>query len=194
METALNALWDGGVGPADRVSIVGAGVVGLLIGYLAARCPGTEVEMIDLDPARRTVSEALGLRFVSPEGAAADRDVVHHATGRDGGLATALSLAGDEARVVEMSWYGTRPVTVPLGGGFHSRRLTLTSSQVGKIAPGRRPRWTHARRLDAALALLDDHRLDALFDGESDLDDLPGIMAALADGRMTALCHRIRYP
>ena len=31
METALNALWDSGAGPGDRIVVVGAGVVGLLV-------------------------------------------------------------------------------------------------------------------------------------------------------------------
>ncbi len=194
METALNAIWDGGVGPADRVSVVGAGVVGLLIGYLAARCPGTDVEMIDVDPAKRSVTETLGMYFVSPKDAAGGRDIVYHATGHNGGLETALGLAGTEATVVEVSWYGDRPVTVSLGHGFHPDRLTLISSQVGSVSPSRRPRWTHARRLDAALTLLEDDRLDSLIDGESDLADLPDVMSALAEGRLSTLCHRIRYP
>ena len=42
METALNAVWDAAPGPADRIAIVGGGVVGLLIARLCARLPGAE--------------------------------------------------------------------------------------------------------------------------------------------------------
>jgi threonine dehydrogenase-like Zn-dependent dehydrogenase len=43
METALNALWDSGAGPGDRIVVVGAGVLGLLVTALAAKLPGAEV-------------------------------------------------------------------------------------------------------------------------------------------------------
>ena len=56
--------------------------------------------------------------------------------------------------MVELSWYGDGDMTAPLGEAFHSRRLRLISSQVGKVAPSHRPRWSHGRRLAAALALL----------------------------------------
>jgi threonine dehydrogenase-like Zn-dependent dehydrogenase len=63
METALNALWDSGSGPADRIVIVGAGVVGLLVAYLAARLPGAEVTVVDVDESRRGVVESFGAKF-----------------------------------------------------------------------------------------------------------------------------------
>ena len=103
------------------------------------------------------------LGFATPDAAPADCDLVFHASATAAGLATALDLAGDEATVVELSWYGAGDVAVPLGGAFHSRRLKLISSQVGKVAPSHRARWTHRQRLEAALELLaDDPQLDAL--------------------------------
>lgn len=194
METALNALWDAGVGPADRVAVVGAGVIGLLVTALAAAIPGVRPLVIDPDPGRRAIVEALGgIHAADGSGADADHDVVFHASGRPAGLTTALALAGREALIVELSWYGDAPVTVPLGEAFHARRLVLKSSQVGAVSPGRRPRWSHARRLAAALALLADPRLDGLISGESPFAALPSVMAGLACGTLPALCHRIRY-
>jgi hypothetical protein len=105
---------------------------------------------------------------------------------------TALRLAGTEATVVELSWFGDREVALPLGGAFHARRLTLRSSQVGSLPPAQRPRWTHRRRLELALALLADPALDVLIGGESAFAGLPAAMARLADA--DALCHRIVYP
>jgi len=160
METALNALWDSGVGPADRIAIVGGGSVGLLIAALAAGLPGASVTLIDPDPAR----QALATNFdvgIDPA-AAQEADVVFHASGVPAGLQTALDLAGMEACVVELSWYGTKPVAVSLGGAFHAKRLRLISSQVGQVSPGRRPRWSYGRRLASALKLLGDARFDAL--------------------------------
>lgn len=193
METTLNALWDSGIGPGDRVAVVGLGVVGALIGYLAARVPGTDVLGIDIAGGRAPMAKALGMPFATAAPAGFDADVVVHASGSAAGLATSLALAGIEATVLEASWHGSQSVPLPLGEAFHSRRLTLRSTQVGMVAPSRRPRWSYARRMAKALSLLVDPALDVLIDGESAFTSLPETMAALADGRLHALCHRIRY-
>ncbi len=194
METALNATWDGAPAPADRIAIVGAGVVGLLIAYLCSRLPGAAVTVVDIAPARADLAHALGLRFATPEQAPGECDLVFHASGSAGGLATALRLAGEEAAVVEMSWYGAGDVAVPLGDVFHSRRLRVIASQVGRVAPSHRPRWTTGRRLQAALSLLRDRALDALLAPPVPFADLPeklsGILRADGDGR----CPLVQYP
>jgi hypothetical protein len=194
METALNAVWDAAPGPADRIAIVGAGVVGSLVGYLCGRLPGAEVTLVDINPARAELARALGVGFARPEAAKGDCDLVVHASGNPGGLDTALALAGEEATVLEMSWYGDAPVTASLGGAFHSRRLRLISSQVGKIAPSHRPRWTHGRRLAAALALLTDARLDALLAPAVAFADLPRRLPDILDAGSGILCQPITYP
>jgi hypothetical protein len=193
LETAVNALWDAGLGAGDRVAVVGGGVVGCLTAWLAARTPGTRVELVDVDPARAAVARALGVEFARPGDASGAADLVFHASGQSEGLACALGLAGFEARVVELSWYGDRPVTVPLGEAFHAGRLTLLSSQVGQVSPGRRPRWDHRRRLMLAVSLLTDPRLDVLLGEEHPLEALPGVMARLAAPAAGVLCERVRY-
>ncbi|MGH6770960.1 MAG: zinc-dependent alcohol dehydrogenase [Xanthobacteraceae bacterium] len=194
METALNAVWDGAPGPADRIAIVGGGVVGLLIARLCAKLPGVDVTVVDVTQARAVPAKALGAGFASPEAAPTDCDLVFHASASEAGLATALGLAGTEATVVELSWYGSGDVAVPLGGSFHSRRLRLVSSQVGMVAPSRRPRWTLARRLTAALALLDDPALDVLLGSPVDFADLPARLPALLAADSDVVCPLIRYP
>jgi NADPH:quinone reductase-like Zn-dependent oxidoreductase len=193
METALNAVWDAAPGPADRIAIVGAGVVGSLVAYLCGRLPGAEVTLVDVNPTRAELARALGVSFAGPETAKGDCDLVVHASGNGSGLGTALALAGEEATVLEMSWYGDAPVTAPLGGAFHSRRLRLVSSQVGRIAPSHRPRWTHARRLAAALALLGDARLDALLAPAIAFHDLPRRLPDILDAGSGILCQPITY-
>jgi len=195
LETALNVVWDGGIGPADRVAVVGAGVVGALAAWLCGRIPGTAVQLIDVRPERASLAEALGVGFAAPDAADLDRDVVIEASGAEGGLATALGLAGLEATVVVASWYGAGPVAVPLGEAFHSRRLTLRSSQVGRVPPHRTPRFDPGRRLRAALALLADApELEALIGGETDFARLPDALAEITSPDSGSLCHRIRYP
>jgi threonine dehydrogenase-like Zn-dependent dehydrogenase len=192
METALTVLWDSGAAAGDRVAVVGAGVVGALTAYLAARLPGAEVWLLDVRDERAALARALGCRFARADAAPERCDVVVHASATAAGLAAAIACAGEEARVVEASWYGAGDVPAPLGAGFHSRRLALVASQVGRVPPGRAPRWTPRRRLETALALLADPALDALLSGETAFDALPArYHAILADP--ATLCHRIRY-
>lgn len=196
METAVNGSWDAEVGPGDRVVVVGAGVVGLLTAWICSRIPGVELTLLDPDARKAEVAAALSLPLVHDVAALEPgaADVVIHASGHPDGLARALPLAGLEGRVVEMSWFGDREVTLPLGEDFHARRLTIRSSQVGTIPPGRSSRWDYRRRLSLALRLLQAPALDALISGESAFDDLPSVMGALADPSELVLCHRIRYP
>ena len=194
METALNALWDAAPGPADRIAIVGAGVVGSLCAWLAGKLPGAEVTLIDIDKSRAAIATALGVRFALPDGAPGECDLVIHASASQAGLATALQLAGNEATVVELSWYGTGEIAVPLGEAFHSRRLRLISSQVGQVAPSHRPRWSHARRMEAALALLADPALDAVIAPAVDFHDLPAQLPKILTEPGGVLCQLVRYP
>lgn len=193
METAVNVIWDARPTAGDRILVVGAGVVGLLCGWLCRGIPGAEVIAVDVNPARAPVAAALGLAFRTDMPETADADLVIHASGHPDGLTSAMRAAGMEATIVEASWYGNRSVPLPLGEAFHSRRLTLRSSQVGHLNPQRRPRWTHARRLTLALDLLCDSRLDVLITGESRFEELPEVMARLCQAPGDTLCHRIRY-
>lgn len=194
METAVNGLWDAAPRLGDRVAVVGAGVVGGLVAALAARLPGVSVELIDTNPARAALAATLGCRFAEPAQATGDADLVIHASGHPDGLTTALALAGFEATVLEMSWYGDRPVSVPLGEAFHARRLILKSSQVGAVATAQRARWSYQRRLALALDLLADPVFDALLSDESAFDDLPRTLPRLVEAPAGTLCHVIRYP
>jgi len=193
METAMNGTWDAAPRIGDRIAIVGGGVSGCLLAYLCARLPGTEVMLIDINPDRRETAVALGAVFATPDEALPSGcDLVFHASGTAEGLALALSLAGFEATMVEMSWYGAKPVAVALGGSFHSQRLTILSSQVGSVSPARRARWDYRRRLTKALSLCADPRLDVLVRDETPFADIPARLPEIL-GAPGALCHLIRY-
>ena len=194
METAVNIVWDARPGPGDEIVVIGGGVVGLLAAFLCRDLPGAQVTVVDPNRSRAAVAAALGLAFSPepPDGATAD--LVIHASGHPAGLRAALGAAGHEATIVEASWYGASQVPLPLGEAFHARRLTIRSSQVGHVPPYRAPRWSRGRRLDLALSLLADARLDAVVTGESGFEELPAVLAALADEPGDTLCHRIRYP
>lgn len=192
VETAVNALWDAAPLVGDRVAVVGGGMVGCSVAALLARFPGVRVQLVDADPARAAVAEALGVGFATPEQALGECDLVVHASATEQGLTRSLELLAAEGTVVELSWYGDRKVTLPLGEAFHSRRLTLRGSQVGTVSPARANR-SYADRLVLALDLLADPALDALVTGESAFEDLPEVMPKIASGEIPALCHRVRY-
>lgn len=199
METALNAIWDSGIGPADKVVIVGAGIVGLLLTFLTARIPGTVVKVVDVSPARRQIVRDMGASFMAADTQLADAlgddaDVVFHTSASQPGLTTAINACGFEATLVELSWYGSKSVNVGLGGAFHSKRLRLISSQVGHVASSRRARWSHARRLAAAASFLNHDILDQLVTDSVAFDQLPAQMAAIFNNTGGGLAPVIAYP
>jgi hypothetical protein len=192
METALNAVWDA-EGRFAKVAVVGAGVVGALTGFVCRMLTGADVTLVDINPARASVAAALGLRFATPDEASAGCDLVFHASASSAGLATALGLARDEATIIELSWYGDAAVPVPLGGAFHSRRLKLVASQVGKVAPSHRATWSHRRRLEHAISLLADDRLDVLLEPAIAFEDLPDRLPFVLAAGSATLCQVIQY-
>ncbi|WP_028805645.1 zinc-dependent alcohol dehydrogenase [Streptomyces sp. 142MFCol3.1] len=193
VETAVNALWDAAPLVGDRIAVVGGGMVGCSVAALLARFPGVRVQLVDADPSRADIARALGVDFALPGDAAGECDLVVHASATEAGLTRSLELLTDEGTVLELSWYGDRRVSLPLGEAFHSRRLVVRSSQVGSVSPARRAGRTYADRLALALELLAEPAFDALVTGECVFGELPDVMAKLAAGSIPGLCHRVVY-
>ena len=194
VETAVNALWDAAPMVGDRVAVVGAGMVGCSVARLLAQLPGVDVVLVDVDPTRAEVAEALDVAFAHPAEATGGRDLVVHASATSAGLQRSLELLAPDGEVVDLSWYGDTRVQLDLGGAFHSGRLRVRGSQVGEVALSRRHRSTRGERLALALDLLRDPAYDALFSGASAFDELPELMAELSNGSRPAICHTITYP
>ncbi|WP_425575032.1 dehydrogenase [Nocardioides panacisoli] len=193
LETAVNAVWDAAPLVGDRVAVVGAGMVGCCVARLIAGIPGTEVTLVDPEATRADVATALGVGFADPSAAAPGRDLVVHTSATEAGLRRSLELVAREGTVLDLSWYGDREVSIPLGEAFHSSRLTIRASQVGAVSPARRGSRSHRDRLALALELLRDPAFDVLLTGSSPFDELPIVLAELASGARPALCHTIRY-
>ncbi|WP_328836179.1 zinc-binding alcohol dehydrogenase [Streptomyces europaeiscabiei] len=193
VETAVNALWDAAPLIGDRIAVVGGGMVGCSVAALLARYPGVRVQLVDADPARAEIARALGVDFALPGDALGECDLVVHASANETGLVRSLELLAAEGTVIELSWYGDRRIALPLGEAFHSRRLTIRSSQVGTVSPAGRVGRTYADRLALALELLADARFDALVTGECAFEELPDVMPKLASGELPGMCHRVRY-
>ena len=193
LETAINGLWDATPRIGDRTAVVGAGTLGCLVAWLLGQIPGVATELIDINVDKRSVAHELGVGFALPGEATPQADLVVHCSATQTGLTTALELAAFEARVVEMSWYGDQQVSIPLGEGFHAKRLSICSSQVGTLATGQRARWSARRRMELALRLLSAPALDVLITGEDRFESLPSVMERLATTPGNTLCHRIVY-
>jgi 2-desacetyl-2-hydroxyethyl bacteriochlorophyllide A dehydrogenase len=193
VETAVNALWDAAPLVGDRIAVVGAGMVGCCVAALAAKVPGARVQLVDVDESKAPVAAGLGVQFAAPADAQDDCDLVIHASATSAGLARSLSLLAMDGRVVDLSWYGDRAVTVPLGEDFHVRRLTIRSSQVGTVSPATQGRRSYADRLALSLALLADPAFDVLLTGTSPFEELPALLPRLVDGSQPALCHVVNY-
>ncbi|GFH36395.1 zinc-dependent alcohol dehydrogenase [Streptomyces pacificus] len=193
VETAVNALWDAAPLVGDRIAVVGAGMVGGSVAALLARYPGVRVQLVDPNPARAALAEALGVGFALPEEALGGCDLAVHASATEAGLTRSLELLAPEGTVLELSWYGDRRVSVPLGEAFHSGRLVLRGSQVGRVAEARRSRRSYADRLALSLELLADPVFDALITGECAFEELPSVLSRIAAGELPGLCHRVVY-
>ncbi|HEX6444458.1 MAG TPA: zinc-binding alcohol dehydrogenase [Streptosporangiales bacterium] len=191
VETAVNALWDAAPRIGDRACVVGAGMVGCCVARLLAQIPGTRVTLVDVDPARERVAAALGVAFARPDELGGEHEIVVHASATADGLRRCLELLAPGGTVTELSWYGSGEVSVPLGGGFHSRRLGVKASQVGVVAAARRETRSSRDRLALALELLRDPVYDCLLDGVTDFAELPAVLPRLAE--RPGLCHVIRY-
>ena len=193
VETAINAIWDAGPLLGDRVTVVGAGMVGCCVARLLRRFPAVHVELVDVDAGRADVAAALGVEFALPADAAGGRDLVVHASATSAGLQRSLELLAPEGTVIDLSWYGDSEVRLSLGGAFHTGRLSIRASQVSTLSPARSGRRTTDDRLALALDLLRDPAFDALLTGQSSFEELPDVMARLVAGSLSALCHTITY-
>ena len=193
METALNAIWDSNPLPGDEISVIGGGVIGCLVAYLVNKIPGTSVTLIDKNPIRHELAQLFGMQFSQTCNAVSNQDIVYHATGNPPGLDAAIEIAGNEAKIIEMSWYGSTESRINLGGAFHSKRLKILSSQVGQIAAERCSRWTHFRRLSMAIKLLNDPTLDKLLTHVFPFHDLEQEISTILATDNDILCPVIKY-
>jgi 2-desacetyl-2-hydroxyethyl bacteriochlorophyllide A dehydrogenase len=208
-ETAVNLVQDGRPLVGERVVVFGQGVVGLLTTALLAAMPLETLVTLDRHALRRQASLALGAQLaLDPAGAdTPDRltdvlanpdhrgaDLVFEVSGDPAVLDQALRATGYDGRIVIGSWYGEKRAALDLGGEFHRSRIRLISSQVSTLAPELRGRWTHARRLGTALALLQRVDPDKLITHRLPFSDAAEAYRLLADHPEQAIQVVLTYP
>jgi threonine dehydrogenase-like Zn-dependent dehydrogenase len=192
VETALQVTLDAGTGYRDRVIVLGAGVLGLLTALLLQRS-GWRPLIAEPQAWRRELASGLGATAAAPEELAAERvPLVIDATGNPDAPAMALNMLAHEGVLLIASWFGVKPVTLPLGGAFHRRRLTIRSTQVSTVPARLSGTWTLSRRRRETVELLGQLPLAALcthvfaFDDAADAfravdQGIPGLMQAVLD-------------
>jgi 2-desacetyl-2-hydroxyethyl bacteriochlorophyllide A dehydrogenase len=182
LETAVTVVLDAHPRLGEAVLVAGQGVVGLLITTLLRRVGATPIVTVDLHERRRAASTAAGadhalgvdvdlvdavLELTDGRGV----DVAVEVSGSPGALQACIDAAAFAGTVVVASWYGTRDVSLALGGGFHRRRLRVVSSQVSTIDPTLAPRWDRARRTALVSRLLTELPLNELITHRFPLDE-----------------------
>jgi 2-desacetyl-2-hydroxyethyl bacteriochlorophyllide A dehydrogenase len=198
VETGLQLALDAGPVAHETVLVLGLGPVGVITALLLQRA-GATVLAADPVAERRQVARALGVDSAAPEdlpGALPPGGVplLVEVSGSPTALAGALSLLAHEGTALVGSWYGQQPVSLPLGGAFHRRRLTIRSSQVSTVPARLAARWDVGRRRREAVALLADLPLTALATTEFAFDDA-GLAYAALDERAPGVLHvALRYP
>lgn len=192
-ETALNAIWDADLHPGMRCLVVGLGMVGSLVAGLLSQRSDLSVVVTDKRPRSAATLFDNRVSFVAPQDVPRTFDVVFHTSASGAGLQTAVDALVFEGVVIEMSWYGDRPVQVDLGGNFHANRLRIVSSQVGHVAPVRRASTSYRDRLKLALAALSDPGFDALITEDVPFQDLPARLPVLLGANAPGIATRIVY-
>lgn len=170
LETALNVVHDTPLRLGETALVFGQGVVGLLVARLLELAGAARVLAVDPLPERRELALGMGADLALEPGEGLNARVFEETGGRGADVAVEVSGSGtalqaaidavaEEGTVVAASWYGTKEVSMTLGGRFHRGRVRVRSSQVGRIPPELAPRWDRERRTEAVLALLGDERL-----------------------------------
>ncbi|HMA54255.1 MAG TPA: zinc-binding alcohol dehydrogenase [Acidobacteriota bacterium] len=192
METAVTAVWDSGLVLGERVLIAGFGVIGSLIARILTLGPAVEVEIVEKRPDRRRLAETMGFR-TSAGPAAKPFDVAFDTSGTASGLQAAIDRVGVEGRIVAVSWLGTEPARLDLGGSFHSRRKRIIGSQVSRIPGALQPRWDTRRRTELVFRLLERPEFDAHVGPAVPFADLPEAFRALVRRSPEGLSPLIIY-
>src|SRR5215467_217644 len=154
VETALQVTLDAGPGYRDRVIVLGAGVLGLLTGLLLQRS-GWRPLIAEPQAWRRAMASSLGATAEAPEELAEVKvPLVIDASGNPEAPAMALNMLAHEGTLLIASWFGAKPVVLPLGGAFQRRRLTIRSTQVSTVPARLSATWTRSRRRQETVGLL----------------------------------------
>lgn len=187
-----------------RVVVTGAGLIGLLTALLADEHGAEEVAIVEQDPRRRVIAEALGLLPLDADDDPAvtvktrwrhgprdhGADVAFQCRGRPRALATALRTLRPQGTVVDLAFYTEGADLVRLGDEFHHNGLTLRSAQIGRVPSGMASVWDRQRLSAETIRFLRDRGDDVrkhLITDVTDIDRAPSLLLDVAARRRHVL-------
>jgi len=174
VETAVNFVMDARPRIGARVAVFGQGPVGLLTTALLAEFPLAELVTTDCYEHRRSLSRSLGAdKSVPPDqmgDAIDDPDISFELSGNPVALDSAIDVTGFAGQVIVGSWYGSKDVSLDLGGEYHRSHIRTQSSQVSRLDPDHADRWDKERRMEYVRSWLSDTDLSAVLTHEMHID------------------------
>lgn len=194
LEVAINVVWDSAPALGDRIAVIGCGLVGASVAMVLSQFPLQRLTLVDPAPRSADLAQSLGASWTTPDNLPNDFDTVVHCSGTQEGLALGLSALAYEGEVVEASWFGQDSPYVPLGHDFHSKRLSIRSSQVSSVAARNRARRTRSDRMALAMEQLHRPIYDDLITGRTPLDQLPQTLDDVSTGARPGWLEVIDYP
>ena len=191
VETALNAIWDAKVSIGDRVVVVGFGIIGSLLARLLQLMPVVEVLVVEKNEERLALAQKMGFTVTAKQNE--KFDCAFHASSTAGGLQYCIDHVGLEGKVIELSWYGNKDISIRLGESFHQERKQIISSQVGKLPADYQSRWDYKRRKEVVFKLLQNPIFDEHLTHTIPFDESPTFFDALRRNEIKGLSHTIAY-
>ena len=184
METAINAMWDTLPSCGDKILIIGAGIVGLLMAYVLKGIPGVEILLVDQDVKRKKLAELFNLKFDQAIPKSYEANIIFECSGNSSVIGSLSPHLKDEAIICILSWYGNEISRVKFGEEFLSRRAKIIFSQVSKVSHNRSKYWNNSDRKKLAISLLKDDKLDFLIEKNMvSFKDLPKFFSNISDNK-----------
>jgi len=194
METAVNANWDANINMGDQVLIIGYGVIGALVASLVIQYPGVKLTVVELDDDRAAKASGYGLTVVgSTDELASDFDIAFNSSGSETGLQVAIDKTITDGKIIELSWYGSKHVTVDLGNAFHYGRKRIISSQVGRIPVTKQHNWNFEKRKKMVFDLLKQPEMAELLKNEIVFSESPEFYKKLRNREINEFSTVINY-
>lgn len=182
METVVNAIWDSKPQLGDQILIAGFGTVGALLALTLSQYPGIDIKIKEINPERKKFAIACGMETIDDHNSTTQFDISYHCTGSEKGLQYCIDHTKTEGKIMELSWYGNKFVSINLGSTFHTGRKKIIATQVSTIPDDKNSSWDFRKRKDLVFKLLQNEIYDTLPCFEIPFIDSPLLFKRLRNG------------
>jgi threonine dehydrogenase-like Zn-dependent dehydrogenase len=193
LETIVNAVWDSGVTIGDKVLIIGFGNIGALLASVIRRIPGVDVDILETNSLRKDIASKQNFNVISEADPKLEYTISYNTSGTESGLQQAINSTVPEGKVVELSWYGPKIVSLELGGSFHYGRKQLISSQVSRIPANKIQHFNFQSRKKIVLKILREIDFDFMINAEIPFSKAPEFYKKLVNGEINEIGLLFNY-